>query len=328
MKRFLAELIFVAGLAASAWLVVHLGLRPIGHALATIGVGGVLLVSLAHLPTLVVLGMAWGMLARDARGPQAPKFVWGRLMRDAGGELLPLSQVGGFAIGARAVTLAGVPGVEATVTSLLDLFVEQIAKIPYSIAAVAALLLLVPETPLAAPAVGVLALSIVLLGLVALRRDWVRERLVRMAARLDTRRADPDAEGPLRSAEAEMVQALAPRGRLGFSLVLHALGWGLGALEAWIALRLLGTDVGLGAALVIDGLYVTVRMFAFAIPAAVGVQEGAYVVLCGLFGVDAPTALAFSLVRRARDLVIGAPAVLVWQVLERRRRVMRRAARA
>ena len=322
MKRILAELIFVAGVAATVWLALHLGLRPVGQALSTIGVGGVLVVALAHLPTLVVLGLAWGMLAREARGAELAKYVWGRLMRDAGGEMLPLSQVGGLAIGARALSLAGVPGVEATVTSLLDLFVEQVAKTPYSIVAVALLLWLVPGTALAGPALAVLALSVVMLGVVALRRDWVRARLVRLAANFDRRR--PQDAG---RAEAAMAEALAPRGRIGFSLALHLAAWALGAVETWIALRLLGVDAGLAEGAVIDGLFVTVRMFAFAIPAAVGVQEGAYVVLCGLFGIGAPTALAFSLVRRARDLVIGAPAVLAWQVLERRRRADRRTRR-
>ena len=317
MKRILTELAFAAGLGASVWLVLHLGLRPVGQALSVIGVGGVLLVALAHLPTLAVLGLAWGMLARDVRGAQTAKFIWGRLMRDAGGELLPLSQVGGIAIGVRAMVLAGVRGVEATVTSLLDMFVEQIAKTPYAIAAVAMLVWLVPGNVLAVPALAVLALTLGGLGVVAVRRHWVRERLVKVAANLDKRRADEDAAG---SAEAAMTEALAPRGRIGLSLGLHLLGWALGAAETWIALRLLGVDVSVAEAVVIDGLFVTVRMFAFAIPAAVGVQEGAYVVLCGLFGIGAPTALAFSLVRRARDLVIGAPAVLAWQILERRRR--------
>ena len=33
--------------------------------------------------------------------------VWGRFVRDAGSEVLPLSQVGGYVLGTRAITLAG-----------------------------------------------------------------------------------------------------------------------------------------------------------------------------------------------------------------------------
>ena len=38
MKRIVTELLFAAGLAAIVWLLLHLGLRPVGHALAAIGV--------------------------------------------------------------------------------------------------------------------------------------------------------------------------------------------------------------------------------------------------------------------------------------------------
>jgi putative membrane protein len=322
LKRMFAELVFAAGLVASVWLVLHLGVRPVGHALSVIGVGGVLLVALAHLPTIMVLGLAWAMLARDTGRSQPARYIWGRLMRDAGGEMLPLSQLGGVAIGARALNLTGVPGVEATVTSFLDLFVEQVAKTPYAAAAVALLLWLVPGSPLTAPALVILALSLGLVGLVVVKRDWVRARLLKFAANLDRRRNGAAGAG---RAEAAMAEALAPRGRLGLSLGLHLIAWALGAVETWIAFRLLGVEIRPAEAIVIDGLFVTVRSFAFAVPAAVGVQEGAYVVLCALFGIGAPTALAFSLVRRARDLLVGAPAVLVWQLIERQRRTARRA---
>jgi hypothetical protein len=46
------------------------------------------------------------------------------------------------------------------------------------------------------------------------------------------------------------------------------------------------------------------------------VQEGAYVMLGGLFGLPPDTALALSLLKRARDLAIGIPALATWQALE------------
>jgi putative membrane protein len=323
MKRFLGELVFAAGLVASIWLVLHLGLRPLGHALATIGFAGILAVSLAHLPTLAVLGLSWWRLAAQAAGARPAKFVWGRLMRDAGGELLPFSQIGGFALGARAVALAGVSGVEATVTSLLDVVLEQAAKVPYAAAAVGLLIWLAPHSVLVGPSIAVLALHLAVLAMALARGGWTRERLVKMAAGLDRRWPGMGA-AEAGGAEAVMARALSSGARMGQSVLLHVLGWTLGAGEAWLALRLLGAHIGFAEAVVIDGLFVAFRMFAFAIPAAIGVQEGAFVVLCGLFGVGAPVALAFSLVRRARDLVVGAPAVLAWQWLERSRRASRR----
>ncbi len=318
LQRLLAELLFAAGLAASIWLLARFGLRPVGEALGVIGPGGILLLALVHLPTLAMLGFAWAMLGREHGSFRPVRFVWARLMRDAGGELLPFSQLGGVAIGARALHLCGVPGVEATVTSVLDTLVEQVAKAPYALAAVALLLWLAPGSRIVPPVLVVTAVSLGLLALLALRRDWVGTQLRKSAARLD--RGWRGMTAGSGGAAAAMEQALAPRRRLGAALVLHLGAWAMGAGETWVALRLLGARVGVAEALVIDGLYVMVRTYAFAVPAALGVQEGAYVVLCGLFGVAAPTALALSLVRRARDWLIGAPALLAWQALERRRR--------
>jgi hypothetical protein len=50
-----------------------------------------------------------------------------------------------------------------------------------------------------------------------------------------------------------------------------------------------------------------------------GVQEGGYVLIGGLIGLSPELALALSLMKRGRDLVIGTPALVLWQFLEARR---------
>jgi putative membrane protein len=315
LQRLLGQLVFAAGLGATIWLVLRLGVGPIAHALAVIGVGGILLLALAHTPTLVVLGGAWRALARDAPGASLWTFVWGRTMRDAGGELLPFSQVGGFALGARAAALGGAPWVAAAVSSLLDVFVEQATKTAYTAASVALLLWLAPGSDLIAPTLVIMAFTAVVTGLLALRRRWVRAKLETAAAALAQRWPGWAPSDPEETAAA-VRKALAPGGRIGLSAALHLTGWLMGAAEAWLAFRLLDARLDLAQAMIVDGLYVAVRLFVCAIPAAAGVQEAAYVVLAGLFHVPAPTAVAFSLVRRARDLVIGAPALLGWQLVE------------
>jgi len=334
VKRTLGQLAFAAGLGVTIWLVLRLGFASVVHALAAIGVGGILLLALAHAPTLVVLGAAWRAAARDAPGASLWTFVWGRMMRDAGGELLPFSQVGGFALGARAAALGGAPWVVAAASSLLDIFVEQAAKTPYTAASVALLMWLAPDSRLIPPALIIVALTAVVTGLLAVRRRWVRAKLETAAAALAQRLAQrrpgqlraggaPDPEETVAAAR----EALAPGARLVLSAALHLTGWVMGAAEAWLAFRLLDARLDFAQAMVVDGLYMTGRIFVFAVPAAAGVQEAAYVVLAGLFHVPASTAIAFSLVRRARDLVIGAPALLVWQLIEGGRLQRRRGAR-
>src|SRR6266478_5068569 len=86
--------------------------------------------------------------------------------------------------------------------------------------------------------------------------------------------------------------------------------------EAWLALQFAGAPFGWGAVLVVEGLVYAVRSVAFAVPNAIGVQEGAYIILGESFGLTPEMALALSLLKRARDLVIGLPALAAWQLLE------------
>jgi hypothetical protein len=81
----------------------------------------------------------------------------------------------------------------------------------------------------------------------------------------------------------------------------------------------MGTPLGIGPVLAIESLLCATRSAAFAVPHSVGIQEGAYVVLGGLFGVAPEVALALSLLKRARDISLGLPALLAWQLIEGRR---------
>jgi hypothetical protein len=58
------------------------------------------------------------------------------------------------------------------------------------------------------------------------------------------------------------------------------------------------------------------RSAAIFIPNALGIQEAAYAMLMPLFGLTASVGLALSLLKRARDIAIGVPILLVWQAAE------------
>jgi putative membrane protein len=325
VRRILSEIIFAAGVAATLWLMAHIGLRPIGQALANVGIGGVLLLTLAHAPTVVCLGVCWWLLAGAAGGGHCAKFIWGRLMRDASGDVLPFSPIGGYFLGVRAVALTGVSAVQAAVSGIVDIIVEQAAKAPYMIVSVTCFLWLAPHATLAGPIIGLLVVTVGLTAAAGLQWNSVRARLIKVVARV-SRLWPGGAASDQPPAEAVLAEALAHRRRIVIAFCLQFAGWCMGAGEAWLALRLVGAPVGFGEAIAIEGVYAAIRTFAFAVPAAIGVQEGSFVALCGVFGIDAPMALAFSLVRRARDVVIGAPTVLAWQLMERERRSPRNAA--
>jgi putative membrane protein len=106
--------------------------------------------------------------------------------------------------------------------------------------------------------------------------------------------------------------------RLGLvrSFFWHLLGWFVGALEVWIVLRFMGHAVNFEHAVIVESLMHAVRGAAFAVPGALGAQEGGLIVLCAIFGVSPEAAVALSLVKRIPDLVIGVPGLIAWQTME------------
>ena len=86
----------------------------------------------------------------------------------------------------------------------------------------------------------------------------------------------------------------------------------------------MGAPIGFLAVLTVESLLLAVKSFGFAIPGALGLQEGAYAIIGPLFGLPAETALALSFLKRARDVAVGVPVLLVWNALEGRSLLRRR----
>ena len=102
-------------------------------------------------------------------------------------------------------------------------------------------------------------------------------------------------------------------------VAVHLGAWFGGAVGVWLILRFIGAPLPFTSVAAIESLLFAIRNAAFVVPSGLGVQEGAYAVLGPLFGLPAETALALSLLKRARDIAIGVPALLTWQFAESRR---------
>jgi len=107
-------------------------------------------------------------------------------------------------------------------------------------------------------------------------------------------------------------------GRLAASAALHLLAWIGAGGGTFIAFRLVGGQVSLADALALEALLCTLRSIAAFVPAALGVQEAGYAMLAPLFGLPAEMGLAVSLLKRAREIVIGIPSLISWHAVEGR----------
>jgi uncharacterized membrane protein YbhN (UPF0104 family) len=168
---------------------------------------------------------------------------------------------------------------------------------------------------------GLAGALVMLAGLLAAQR-WALPFLVQAVRRLAPGRSGA-------AAAAQVVRDLHRRPRrLLACLMLHLAAWSATSLGAWLILRFIGRPLPILSVAALEGLLFAVRNAAFMIPAALGVQEGAYALLGPLFGLPPEAALALSLLKRARDVAIGVPVLLSWQAAEFWRSLRRRRVRA
>jgi hypothetical protein len=99
------------------------------------------------------------------------------------------------------------------------------------------------------------------------------------------------------------------------SVACHFGGWLVGAVEVLLILRALEVPAGAGGALVVEALGTGVRFATFFVPASLGTLEGANAAAFAALGWAASDGLAFSLVRRGRQVLWIAVGVLVLATL-------------
>ncbi len=316
MTRAVILLFTLAGLAAAAWIVRGVGVAPVFAAVGRVGWAGYTLYCAYSLVILALLGGAWRAVAPGG-GPLVA-FAWARTVREGATDVLPFAQIGGLVVGGRVLTARGVPGDLVYASMIVDQTTEMGSQAVFTLFGVGALVLALGG---AFDGGGVLKLVLAGLGLALILLVAVafgQQPLLRIAARLAARLL-PASVGSVDAVAARLAAIYRERAGLAVSFVLNLAAWVASGLGAWLALRLIGVAAPATAVVAIEALVFAVRSIAFAVPGALGVQEGAYVLLAPLFGIDPQVAVALSLLKRARDLTIGVPALVAWQVGEGRR---------
>lgn len=101
--------------------------------------------------------------------------------------------------------------------------------------------------------------------------------------------------------------------RFAAALILALCAWFIGALSIYYTMLFLGTPVSFTDAWIIEAFAQLIRAGTFFIPASIGAQEGAFVLVCATLTGSASSGLAAALVRRFREILwIGGGLVLGW----------------
>jgi glycosyltransferase 2 family protein len=310
-------IIAALGLALAVYFVAYVGLGAVFSAAGAVGWGGFAILCLCALGLFPLLGAAWTVLLPRSSFADLKAFVWARMVRDAATDVLPFSQIGGIVLGARAAIVHGISPPLAFGSMVVDVTAELLAQIAYI-----ALGLLItsagPQSSAAAPLTRIFIVGLVLAAaagmlFLALQRHG-HGLTLNLAARMLPRAVATAA------AVGETLDSIyGSRTRVGLSATLHLAGWIAAAVGTFIAFHLMGARVNFASVMAIESLICATRSAAVFVPNALGVQEAVYAMLSPLFGVGADIGLAVSLLKRARDIAIGVPILLIWQAVEGRR---------
>jgi putative membrane protein len=309
------------GLAIAVWTIGDVGLMQIAETARRMGAGGFAAVCAWSLFTSALLGGAWHSAAPGEPPRRVALFAWARLVRDGASNLLPFSELGAILIGWRTLIGASVPAARVYSSFVVDLTTEMASQVVYtlfSLIAIAPLLAGAGAAQLRPAIIGGTAVMIALIVLFFKMQPLVLALAARIAARFL-----PGAT-VLDEVQAELSRTYAMRGHVLAAFLFNLAAWTATGTGSWFLLELMGSDIALWKVLSLEGLIFTLRSIAFFVPGAIGVQEAGYLFVAPLFGLAPEAALALSLGKRARDMLIGAAALLIWQIRESRALIAQR----
>ncbi len=269
----------------------------------------------------LLFALGWFILLKpyDPRRHAGLAYVfWVTNVRDAIDRLLPVASVGGGVAAVRLLHWRKLAIAPVSATVIVEILLTLIVTY---LLAVLGVLLLVSLTGGAASQkrlvlvllcslpVPVLTALLLRYGAVFARLSALLRPLVGASASSATaQKLDHEIRACLRR-----IGPLAVVGALQFAALI------CGAFEVWFALRLFGHPIGVEAAVMLEALTQSMRHFAFVIPGGLGVQEAGFVLFGHALGIDSQLALAVSMTKRLREVLIGLPTLASWQALEGQR---------
>jgi putative membrane protein len=297
-----------AGCLALLWIVSTVGFATI---LREIRWAGWILpgMTIVHLAQLYLSALAWRFSLGGA-GLSGGAMFRARWVREGVNALLPVAQIGGQFAGIAILVRRGVAPSLAAAGTILDLTLEAAAQLFFTLAGIGVLLGVKGKGDwLGWVGGGLVLTSLGVAAFVAAQRLGLL-RLVESLLERAARRW-PSLQGwSMAGLHATLMRRQADAPAILRAMGLHSLSWALGSAEVWLGLWALGHRVSARDSFVIESLAMAARSAGFAVPGAVGVQEGGFVLVCGLFGVPVDMALALSVLKRLREILVGVPALL------------------
>jgi putative membrane protein len=320
--RHLQAFLLAAGLIVAVAVIGVYGFADVSAGVLSAG-WGIVWIVLYHTVPLAADAAGWGRLFDDRRRPGAGAIYLYRWISEAVNNLLPVAQVGGEVVRVRLAEKAGAPGTHTAATVIVDVTVGLFALMMF--AALGIVLLLISSIdsrneiyPIVA---GVAVFTALITGFLVAQRAGMVRLIGRFAARIGQMTKSNNLSaivGGVHRLDAGIQQIYRRRTRLAACFSFRMASFILGSGEVWLGLYFLNQSTDVVDALVIYSLTMAIRSAAFAIPGGLGAQEGAFLVVGTMLGLDPETALALAILKRVREILFGLPGLAAWWLIEHR----------
>ena len=324
--RLTFYLLAFVGAAIFTLLLIHEGAPQIIRAFTAAG-WAILAVVLYHFCVPIFLdALAWWVLFPRNERPRLRQTFWMRWIGESVSTLVPSAAVGGDIVRARLAAIHGAPVAIAAGTVLVDLTLGVFTQAAFTLLGVVLLVQATGRSNIVKPTiigtlVGVAAVG----GFYFVQRLGMFGFIAKIIGKLAN---SPEWQSLVQTGEtfdATVRSLYARRRALVACCAWTILSLILNSGEIWIALRALNLNTTIMNAVILQSTVLTVRNVAFAVPSGLGVQEGGYVFIGSLLGIPGDSAFVLSLIARVRELAIGIPGLVTWQVIEGRRLLRERA---
>ena len=318
--RIVFYLLVAAGAALFTFLLIHQGAPQVMAAFASAGWWIAAVVIYHFAVPLLLDALAWWSLFPKSERLSLMETFWMRWIGESVSTLVPSASVGGDVVRARLAALRGAPIPTAAASVLVDITLGVFVQIVFTLLGLGLIVAVTGRHGFVRP-----TLIGAVIGVFAIVGFYVVQRLgmFRFVGRMISRLANAEDWHSLVQSGHSLDQAIrrlyARRSGVIGCCAATATSLLVGSGEIWIALHALGLHATFVNAVILQSMVLTIRSAVFPVPGALGVQEGGYVVVGNLLGIPGDAAFALSLIARVRELILGIPGLVAWQVIETRR---------
>jgi len=275
---------------------------------------GLPFVALFHLLPLAIDAAAIVLLFAVVTRKSAEDGLLARWVGESANSLMPAGQLGGPVLMARFLARRGMAMDEAAAAITVSTTMQTFAQIMFAMVGV--LLLGAQAGHLSEDALRTSALiasaflAVQVGGFYWLQRRGIFSKLIGAVTRFWGKRDWSKMMTQAQAIDLKVSDTYNRGGPVAMCLFLNLLGWFVGVGEVYLIAWLLGTPVSWTHALLLESVGSAIRGAGFAIPGALGVQEGGYLLLAPLAGLSPNAGIALSLAKRARELLLGLPGLM------------------